>query len=62
MWDSFFTCGSVGTLKGLVTATEAHKLKASLQNFNFSEPASNEDQGACPRQYVMLFVITCYLT
>lgn len=62
MWESLFTPGSVGTLKGLVLATEAHKLQVSLQNRHFAEPAPIEDQGVCPCQYMMLFVITFYLT
>lgn len=61
MWESLFTPGSVGTLKGLVLATEAHKLQVSLQNCRFAEPAPIEDRGVCPCQYMMLFVITCYL-
>lgn len=61
-WESLFAPGSVGTLKGLVLATEAHKLHVSLQNCHFAEPVPIEDQGACPGQYMMLFVITCYLT
>lgn len=54
MWENLFTLGSVGTLEGLVLATEDQKFQVYWQNCHFAEPASIEGQGGCPCQYLML--------